>query len=198
MRIFFGATLPENTKTQILKVQEELRPLFHDARFEGEDKLHITLQFIGEFDVKKSSELFSSVEAEVKESLFESFSVEIVGINFFPNEKVRRGIWLECRDDGTLSRIAEAIKSVTKEFGIIPESRSFKAHITVARLKEGKGTSRFSRNDSVEDLKKFESEDKLHVEKFFPMSIAMFESVLKPSGSEYKMLSQVTLLPRQA
>ncbi|MGO9480603.1 MAG: RNA 2',3'-cyclic phosphodiesterase [Candidatus Kryptoniota bacterium] len=193
MRIFFGATIPESTKAQIVKVQAELRssaelihPEICEARFEAKDKLHITLQFMGDFKPDKSSELFSSVKSEIGRSLFEFSSVEIVGIKFFPSEKIRRGIWLECRDDGALSEIAEAIKSVTNGFGIVPEAREFTAHITIGRLKENRQASCF-------DLKKFEREGKLQIDKFLPMSVALFESTLKSSGSEYIILSQISL-----
>ncbi|MFZ1082925.1 MAG: RNA 2',3'-cyclic phosphodiesterase [Candidatus Kryptoniota bacterium] len=186
MRIFFGATIPENTKKQIVKIQEQLRSSIYDARFESEDKLHITLQFIGDFEPEKSSDLFSAVAGEIEKLSFKFSAVEIAGINFFPNEKIRRGIWLDCKDDGTLGEIAEAIKSVTKTFSIVPEVRQFNAHITIARLKERS-------NATYIDLKKFEREAKLQIEKFFPMSVALFESMLKSSDSEYKILSQISL-----
>ncbi|HUI28786.1 MAG TPA: RNA 2',3'-cyclic phosphodiesterase [Candidatus Acidoferrales bacterium] len=209
MRIFFGATLPDSVKMQIIRIQEELRPSVHDAKFEGKDKLHITLQFIGDFKFEKLPELFSSVESALKELSPKWSAVEVVGMNFFPSEKIRRGIWLDCQDDGTLSRVSETIKSVTAKFGIVPEDRPFKPHITIARLKdrnvrlsrthtdERSVSFRHSDNfgrDRVEDLKKFESEGKLRFEKFSPVSIALFESRLNrdKSGSEYKILSEIS------
>jgi 2'-5' RNA ligase len=68
----------------------------------------------------------------------------------------------------------------------VPEVRHFKVHITIARLKEQSSSANL-------DLKKFESEGKLRIERFFPMSVALFESLLKSSGSEYKILSQISL-----
>ncbi len=198
MRIFFGATLPEATKAEITKLQKELRSSITEARIEGKDKLHITLQFIGDFESKNIERLYSSVVGELEKSSFKSSQVEIVGMNYFPNEKVRRGIWLDCEDDGTLASIADSIKSVTKEFGIIPESRAFKSHITIARLKGGerqRGGGNYFSTGSFGDLQKFAGQGKLFLERFFPKSVALFESTLNPdrSGSEYKILFEYPL-----
>lgn len=189
MRIFFGATLPENTKTQIEKIQEELHGSSRDARIEVRNKLHITLQFIGDFKPEKVDDLFSSVSREVESRCFKSSSTEVNGMNYFPNEKVRRGIWIDCQDDGTLAAIAESIKSVTIKFGVIPEKRAFKPHITILRFRNGADRSQ----KNFLDLQKLWSDGKLSIERFFPKSIALFESTLKSSGSEYKILSDIPL-----
>lgn len=191
MRIFFGATLPANTKTQIEKIQEEVRVSIHGIRIESRDKLHITLQFIGDFKPDKVGSLFASVSEEIGRSSFRASSTEISGMSYFPNEKIRRGIWIDCRDDGTVAGIAESIKSVTKQFGVIPETRGFKSHITIARLR-GDGSGRGLNN--YVDLQKLWTNGKLTVERFLPVSVALFESTLRSSGSEYKILSEIPLV----
>ncbi len=190
MRIFFGATLPESTKTQIEKIQEELHGSSSDARIEAKNKLHITLQFIGDFDPGKVKNLFSSVVHEIERSSLKASNIEVSGVTYFPNEKVRRGIWVDCQDDGTLAAIASSIQSVTSEFGIVPEKRVFKAHITIARFH---GEGKRGRSDYL-DLQKLWSDGKLSIERFFPRSIALFESTLKSSGSEYKILWDIPLI----
>jgi 2'-5' RNA ligase len=192
LRIFFGATIPEITKLQIKEVQREFRELTEvqnlpdlDIRFESEDKLHITLQFIGDFESSKVQGLFSSIGAEIEKSLISFSEVEVSGLDFFPGWKTRRGVWLECKDDGTLGRISGIIKSVTKRFGVASEERPFKAHITIARMK-GRDASRI-------DLNRVKVRSKLKIDKFFPTSVALFESTLKTSGSEYRILSRISL-----
>lgn len=192
MRIFFGATLPENTKVEISKIQEGLRPLIPNARLEGKGKLHITLQFIGDFKQEEVKKLFSSVAEELRKSLFKFSITEVYDMNYFPNDKVRRGIWLDCKDNGTLAGIAKTIELVTGQFGVIAESRAFKPHITVARLKGQVGGKKMGH---YLDLQKFWSEGKLSLERFFPESVALFESTLNPdrSGSEYTILHEYLL-----
>jgi len=161
MRIFFGATLSESTKTQIEKIQEELRNDIDDIRIEARQKLHITLQFIGDFKPEKVESLFSSVRGEIERSRFKSPLTAVNGLSYFPNERVRRGVWIDCQDDGTLGAIAELIKSVTEKFGVIPEKREFKPHITIARFR-GEGDR--NRKNYI-DLQKLWSNGKLFIER---------------------------------
>lgn len=202
MRIFFGATLPDETRSQIVEVQNRLRPLIDGARYEGPDKLHITLHFIGDFDSRRVDALFGSAEAELRNHPNKSPLTEVFGLNYFPNLKVRRGIWLDCRDDGSLAAFAESVKTSSREYGVVPETREFNPHITIARLRQvldkrghsyhGREVSD-ARSHEAEDLQKLVADGKLSVERFFPRSVALFESTLKPSGSEYRILYEYPL-----
>ncbi len=203
MRIFFGATLPEETKEQILGVQRMLRAEIPGARFEGKDKLHITLQFIGDFPPASVKPLHVSAVNRLSSVSRMSLPIAITGMNYFPGRKVRRGIWLDCVDDGTLALLSDAVKSASAEFGVVPEEGEFKAHITIARLAHHPNArhsgEEFSRSlpdrgrTLPEDLQKFMGGGKLSVERFYPTSVALFESTLKPSGSEYKILHEYSL-----
>ncbi len=203
MRVFFGVTLPEPTKREIIEVQRSIRTTISDARLEGPDKLHITLLFIGDFETGKVDSLFNSAEGELKDGPRTSPLTEIVGMKFFPNLHVRRGIWLDCRDDGTLAAFADSVKTAARQYGVVPEAREFRAHITIARLhrtsdsrdRPARDTGRFGRDTRPGDgdLQKLVADGKLSVKRFFPRSVALFESTLKPSGSEYKILHEYPL-----
>ncbi len=203
MRLFFGATLPDQTKNEIVSVQEILRPRLPNAKFEGSEKLHITLQFIGDFRQDFVDRLFASALEELRNCPDQSPATEVVAMNYFPNEKTKRGIWLDCQDDGSLAVFANALRTASAKFGIVPESRAFKPHITIARLRETferrsvasgfRGSTRIAESRASEDLQKFVGEGKLSVERFFPRGIALFESTLKSSGSEYRILNEYLL-----
>ncbi len=203
MRVFFGATLPEITKNEIVELANSLRPSLRSARFEGRDKLHITLQFIGDFPADRTRELFDFAAARLAKLHARASQTDITAINYFPNYRVRNGIWLDCRDDGALARLSAVIKKASSAYGVVPESRDFKSHITIARIPrrfdpgERRGHSRKSYDRGgahfPEDLQKLVSGGKLSVERFFPKSVALFESTLKPSGSEYRILYEYSL-----
>ena len=195
MRLFFGATLPHETKIQISKIQNEICNSINGAKIEGVDKLHITLQFIGEFDSEKVEELASSVKRDLEGRALKSPLIQATDLSYFPNKKIRRGIWIDCRDDGTLAVVADSIKSVTRELGVTPEKRLFTPHITVARIsgerRGGRRESSFAELKPAGGLQKLWNDGKLSIEKFFPTSVALFESKLKSSGSEYRILSEI-------
>ena len=175
MRIFFGATLPDETKRQIAEIQAMLRPEIWNARFEGRDKLHITLLFIGDLRPQKVDALFNSAAVELGKHSGRSPSTEIIGMNYFPNWQVRRGIWLDCRDDGSLASFADSVKTASMDYGVVPEKREFKPHITIARLPESAGRrtgkaglreeSGERRSHEAPDLHKFTAEGKLPMER---------------------------------
>ncbi len=188
MRIFFGATIPEETKNEINDIQWKLRPILPGARFESRDKLHITLLFIGDFDDERVEELYASSVEKVKEGILEPSPVEIYGTDYFPNENTRRGIWLDCRDNGTLAAVAQSLSENSRMFGVIPEARAFRAHITIARSR-----GRDSRGMKHIDLQKVWDESKLSTKQFNPKSVALFQSKLSPSGSEYEVIHEFSL-----
>jgi 2'-5' RNA ligase len=203
MRIFFGATLPEITKDEIAELVSSLRLSLRNARFEGRDKLHITFQFIGDFSADRAGELFESASSGLAKLPPMASVTEIVGLSYFPNNRVRRGVWLECRDDGTLARVSQVIKEASSSYGIAPDAREFKPHITIARMSQpfdargrrGDTRGAFDRSGPMfpEDLQKLLGGGKLSVDRFFPKSVALFESTLKPSGSEYRILYEYSL-----
>ncbi|HEY9166326.1 MAG TPA: RNA 2',3'-cyclic phosphodiesterase [Candidatus Kryptonia bacterium] len=190
MRIFFGATIPDQIKSKIGELQNELFAFEPGARLESKSKLHITLQFIGEFGKDGLEELFASARNDLNKSSVGFSPVRLAGMNYFPNEKMKRGIWIDCSDDGSLSKIARTIELSSAKYGVTPEQRGYKPHITLARLKEYRG-----RKESSIDLQKFWSESKLGVERFVPRSVALFESFMNPdrSGSEYRILHEFPL-----
>jgi len=190
MRIFFGATLPEETKAKIAELQASLHSLMLNARIEKRDKLHITLQFIGDFDERQVDDLYSSALREVNPSTLKSSVVSIVDLDFFPNEKVKRGIWLGCSDDGTLAAVSRRIGTAMRQHGVVPETRAFRPHITIARFGRD---SRENREISRIDLQKLIADGKLSAEQFFPTTVALFQSTLSSSGSEYRILHEFPL-----
>ncbi len=164
-----------------------------EARLETRDKLHITLQFIGDFDESRSGYLFESTAEVLESEKHRSSSTKITGIHYFPGLRVRRGIWLDAEDGGSLGGIADSIKQATAGFGVLPEERAFVPHITIARLRNLHHGSEFEKRQTFPDLEKFWAEGKFSVEQFFPTSVALFESTLNPGGSRYRILREFQL-----
>jgi len=190
MRIFFGATLSPDLISEIDSMQKVLKGNIPDARLERPEKLHITLHFIGEFPDGAVDELFRKASESLSSVGLVSAETTIVGMNFFPGERIKRGIWLDCVDNGTLEIFAGKLKKDSESYGVIPEERSYRPHITIARLKHYR-----ERKEKPFDLQKFSTETKLIGQRFFPQSVALFESILNPgsAGSQYRILRQLNL-----
>ncbi len=139
--------------------------------------------------------LFAAVGKNLEAAKVISSPTLIRGAHYFPNPSVKRGIWLDAEDDGMLASIAHEIKKVTSKFGIVPESRPYVPHVTIARIKSHGAASGDVRlgNDRFPDLQKLWMKTKFSVQQFFPTSVVLFQSTLSPGGSSYRILNEFML-----
>ncbi|HIJ06808.1 RNA 2',3'-cyclic phosphodiesterase [Methanocalculus sp.] len=112
-------------------VQEPLRQCSGRLSIVDPELLHITLKFLGELP----AEQVVRVSGELKTLKFPPFSVSITGISA-NNPKDPRVIWAVVEDGGKTAALAEAVGSVIAPLGFSPETRPFRPHITIARVKE--------------------------------------------------------------
>lgn len=114
----------------------ELRPLAR-IRWVRREQFHITLKFLGE--------LSREVIEQVKESLegmkyFEPFVVGLDHVGAFPNLSSPRVLWLGGESGALeLGRLAREVdECLSEECGLEREVRRFRAHMTLARLRDSR------------------------------------------------------------
>ena len=134
VRAFVAVRVPGFVADELENFLAELRPLA-PIRWVRREQFHITLKFLGE--------LRPDVIAQVKDSLeplkyFDPFVIELEHIGAFPNLSVPRVLWLSGKKGSAeLGRIAREVDEVLcDEAGLERESRKFRAHMTLARLKD--------------------------------------------------------------
>ncbi len=170
MRLFIGIFLPEDLA---LKVWESGKYIKGNWKREPPNKLHITLKFIGEFPDEKIHKL-----TDVLRSIrFKPFDITLKGVGFFPSNTKPRVIWVGV-EGLNLIHLAETIDDVLfTSFGIQKEWREFTPHVTLGRVK------------GFVDISTFVEKYKEHTFGSFSMErFYLVQSVLKPSGSEYKII----------
>lgn len=143
--------------------------------------LHVTLKFLGFSDTA----LLEPLNAELAKAAAQAhpFDLGAQGTGYFPPRGQPRVLWVGLDDStGALAKLAAEIETRLTPLGFEPETRAFSAHLTVARVKEGKhaapvlapfaksnfGTSRIDR-------------------------LLLFDSVTSPAGSQYSIISEHTL-----
>ena len=134
VRAFVAVRVPGYVADELENFLAEIRPLA-PIRWVRREQFHITLKFLGEVE--------HSVIEQVKDSLepmkyFEPFSIELDHIGAFPNLNSPRVLWLG-GEKGTakLGRIAGKVNDVLyEEAGLEWEAKKFRAHMTLARLKD--------------------------------------------------------------
>jgi 2'-5' RNA ligase len=135
--------------------------------------LHVTLKYLG----WSSAEVVEAVRDQVAalSSGLGAFELGARGTGGFPSETGARVLWVGVSDPaGVLGPLAERVDVAMAGLGYAREERPFHPHVTVGRVKEGKGTE--------EVLAPFRGVD-------FGSStvrdIVLYESFTKASGSEY-------------
>ncbi|MBQ7216199.1 MAG: RNA 2',3'-cyclic phosphodiesterase [Synergistaceae bacterium] len=134
VRAFVAVRVPGQAADELENFLSELRPLA-PIRWVRREQFHITLKFLGEVE--------HSVIEQVKESLepvkfFEPFSVELDHIGAFPSLASPRVLWLGGEKGAReLGKLAGRVNDVLhEEAGLERDSKKFRAHMTLARLKD--------------------------------------------------------------
>jgi 2'-5' RNA ligase len=168
-RLFVAADLPEGARDDICALYEAIP----GAKWVSDDKLHITLRFIGDAD----GDAFQSIESALRSVAFVPFVLKLKSTGFFPPRGVPRVLWCGVSRSEELTRLQKQVeRALTAKAGIPHEDRKFSPHITIARL-NGSPDEKLARFLSVNAM--FETEE------FTVSSITLYSSVLKRDGAVY-------------
>lgn len=133
IRAFIAVKLPDYIADSLEDFLDDIRPL-SKIHWVKREQFHITLKFLGELE--------PDVIDDVKDCLipmkhFEPFTIELSTIGAFPNMKNANVLWLGCskgaKELGSLSRRIN--DSLFREAELERDTRKFRAHLTLARLK---------------------------------------------------------------
>ncbi len=134
MRLFIALTLDEELLQEIRSLQAALKGYTDQGlRLMPEDKLHLTLKFLGE--VKE--EQVAAVEAALEKVATASspFTLQLNGTGCFPESGDVRVVWAGISPQLALSDCVERIESSLASLGFARETGPFVPHITVARIR---------------------------------------------------------------
>ena len=180
IRLFVALKIPIEVKEQLFRHCKSVAEDFFDYKWEADEKIHLTLKFIGE--VKE--ELLSSIIQELEFiKNYSSFNCTITKFGFFFRDNQAKILWCNLETDDSIISLVEELNNKLQKFDIEKEKRKFKGHLTLMRIKN-KVSDNF--------IKRFK-EYSLDPIKFNSKEVALIQSVLNPSGSEYKILKNYEL-----
>ena len=131
MRLFTGIALPPNVLEKLTLLLEELRPTVAINRSKPEN-LHITTKFIGGWDETRLAQLTTAL-ATVTEAA--PIAIKISRLGFFPNPHHPHSLFAGVQPAPGLAALATAIDQALIPLGINPETRDYRPHVTLARIK---------------------------------------------------------------
>ena len=175
LRLFIGLKIKEDALNHLLLVRNSLMERYEKPKWEADEKLHLTIRFIGEVELITKNRI-SEVFSNYSELLLDKFS--FTHFLSFPNKLNPRVLCVGLKVDEELYRIVENINSSLSTLGLPKEDKKFKPHITLWRIKN---------NMNREILETFWNY-KFNSHFFGFSEIALIQSKLFATGSEYKDL----------
>jgi RNA 2',3'-cyclic 3'-phosphodiesterase len=151
------------------------------------EALHLTLCFLGNRPIQEIETIGSTLsawDAEVGELS--------VGAPLWLPHRRPRALAVEIRDGaGELTRLHEAVtQAISQATGWEPERRRFRAHITVARMRQ---PARAGRSSAGADPR-LPATPQL---RFTPESVVLYRSRLSPAGATYEAITTCRLIPAE-
>jgi RNA 2',3'-cyclic 3'-phosphodiesterase len=184
-RVFVGIEISDEAKEKTSKFIENLRKEFSQIRvgWEKKEKLHLTLKFLGEIEENELLKLTEAVEKTSRK--MKSFSLRLEDAGVFPNSKKAKVLWIDLKDkEGSLIELNGILEEECEKRGFKRESRTFKPHLTIARMREPE--------KSLELVEKY-LRKKFEPVEFEVSEIIIFQSVLQSTGSIYSKIGKMKL-----
>jgi RNA 2',3'-cyclic 3'-phosphodiesterase len=144
LRLFIAVRFSKDVTLALADLSERLRRDLDGRapiKWVEAQNIHLTLQFLGDVGEGLVPKLAGSLSGAYGD--LAPFEVELGGVGAFPRPNRAKVIWAGMRHgaDG-LRALHAATQGVTAGFGVEPEDRPFKAHVTLGRLRIGRGRGR--------------------------------------------------------
>lgn len=182
-RIFLAIKI--HPEPELLDVFDLLREELagEQIKWVDEEQLHLTLKFFGETPEPKIKEIAEVVKDCCMQHTW--FPFDLCSPWYFRKQQQPSVVFLQSAEAGELSALQEDLDSRFAGLGIPKERRDFKPHLTLGRIKSINDKEAF-----YELMKQFPRKTIQSV----PVSeVILYESVLKPSGPEYRVLERFKL-----
>lgn len=185
-RLFIAIELPQNVRQKIKDHIDQLRTALPDARasWTREDNLHLTLKFFGDIQVTRVEALSQALLRAVTRT--PRFELVIGNCGSFPPRGKPKVLWIGIDDPSTnLHKLHAALEDECAKVGFALEARPFHPHLTLARLRQPRGSRRLA---------------ELHEQiGFDPITtdvrdVCLIRSELSSSGSRYTVLAKHELM----
>ena len=125
--------IPDEVKESIKEIRKEIIGDTPDIKWEPQDKLHLTLKFIG--DVK------DEIVDPITESLnfleqYAKVNCRLTKFGFFFKHGIPQVLWIGLWVDTVLFNIVGQLNEKLSKFDVAVEGRKYKPHLTLLRIKK--------------------------------------------------------------
>jgi 2'-5' RNA ligase len=172
IRLFIALLIPEHIRRQIVELREKTFLSYNIINWEPEEKLHLTLKFIGEVN----EDLLNPVIDEIKfVENYKRFNCNLTKFGFFFFENKPKILWLGVNLNKEIFNLTESLNKKLEKFSITPDKKNFTPHLTLKRFKRHEEIKLINKNYEII----------IPEVKFEATEIALIKSELMHSGSKY-------------
>lgn len=136
IRAFISLELPEAIKQAADRLQERLKTKGSDVSWVKSSGLHLTLKFLGQVPMEMIPEIIKALEPVAAQA--HPLRVSVLGVGAFPHLENPKVVWLGLQADEGLMQLQRGVEEVTNRLGFVPETRPFRPHLTLGRVKSPK------------------------------------------------------------
>lgn len=124
-RLFTALELPDDVTEALGRLRQPLP----GAKWVSHDQMHLTLRFAGDIDNRQADE-FADALGEIAVA---PFDVQLAAVDVFGGA-TPRVLWAGVQASEALTTLAQAHEKAARRVGLMPETRKFRPHVTLARL----------------------------------------------------------------
>lgn len=176
MRLFIALPIPQFVKQQLVDLEQPIG----GVRWQSENQIHLTLKFLGE----TGSEQANDLKSHLGDITLPAFTISLKGFGYFPQGKRPRVLWTRIKKSTPLVTLQQTVEDYCREIGFEAENRSFKPHITIARIN---GASKRDIMSFINQHKQFQISE-IPIEEF-----VLYESKLDSEGARHSRLKTFPL-----
>jgi 2'-5' RNA ligase len=184
MRLFIAITPSGEQREELGRLQQRLGSTLEGVKWVAPPSLHLTLKFLGELEESRRTAITAAMRGCARGAA--PFALRFGGAGVFPSMRRARVIWTAVKEGtGEVSALAAALEAELVKRGFPAESRPFRAHLTLGRIRRPLPAG------VLERLLKEESPFSTGVT--VVRSLSLYRSHLSPRGASYSALEEIYL-----
>mgnify|MGYP001027953397 CR=1 FL=1 len=188
VRSFIAVELPSEIRAELASLEERLKARRHPfVKWVDSESIHLTLKFLGNIALATVPQIIDAI-TKIAQPI-SPFRLQMGGLGVFPNWQRPQVVWVGIGGEvGKLAILQRDMEAALSPLGFPPESRSFKAHLTLGRLRERTSPKDKQKFGEWVTSIKFETALSFEVN-----ALSLMKSQLTPSGAIYSQLASIEL-----
>lgn len=184
MRLFLALNFEPPLQQDLADATRPLRDAVPSLAWVVQGRLHLTLKFLGAIAPDAVPAIRGAAQGVLRDA--RAHHVTLAGIGGFPNLRRPRVVWMGMHDTAHLVSIAASLDRAVAALGVPAETRPFRPHVTLARVK----TPLSGADGTTLTQRAAEIRVRLRV----PVrEVALMQSTLRPGGPRYEVLATFSL-----